>query len=132
MSDWIEIILDKETSSAFEIEEVFYHWGNESFKQDSIVKISGETTGKVITPCSEVKFFLLNPSKNNYWGLTISLDGLALEAEKMLVNEIITLVSNASEWQVAYESSSRPAFHVSGGDIEELKTELFRTFDALH
>lgn len=132
MSDWIEIILDKETSSYFEIEEVFYHWGDESFKQDSIVKVSGETIGKVITPSSKAEFYLLNPSTNNYWGLTISLDGLALEAEKLLINEIIILVSNASEWQVAYESASRPAFYVSGDDIEELKTELFRTFDAVH
>ncbi|WP_419812803.1 hypothetical protein [Bacterioplanoides sp.] len=132
MSDWIEVILDKETSSSFEIEEVFYHWGDESFKQDSIVKVSGETIGKVINPDSEAKFFLLKPNTNNYWGLTISFDGVALEVEKLVVNEIIILVSNASEWQVAYESASRPAFHVSGGDIAELKKELFRTFDAVH
>lgn len=132
MSDWIELILDKETSSTFEIEEVFYQWGDEIFKQDSIVKVSGETIGKVITPDSEAKFYLLNPKTNNYWGLSIALDGLALEVEKLLVNEIITLVSEASEWQVAYESASRPPFQVSNNDIEELKTELFRAFYSMH
>lgn len=132
MSDWIEIILDKETSSSFEIKEIVYQWDDEIYKQDSIVKVSGETIGKIITPDSEAKFYLLNPKINNYWGLSISRDGLALEVEKLLVNEIITLVSKASEWQVAYESASRSAFQVSSNDIEELKTELFRAFYAVH
>ncbi|WP_298773515.1 hypothetical protein [uncultured Shewanella sp.] len=68
MSDWIEIILNKEASSSFEVEEVFCHLGDESFKLELIVKISGEVIGKIITPDSEPEFYLLNPATNNYWG----------------------------------------------------------------
>ncbi len=132
MSDWLEIILDSEVDSSFEIKEVFCYWGDEIFKQDSVVKVSGEIIGKVITPDSEAKFYLLRSSKNNYWGLSISLDGLTLGTKKRLVNEIIVLASKVNECQVAYESASRRSFHVSAYDIDKLNTELFRTFGVVN